>query len=157
MPDSSVSHNTFAVERTYRKPPGEVFAALRDPAKKRRWYAESEHHDVEVFDLDFRVGGRERATFRFKEGTPFAGASYGCDNHFLDIVDGRRVVMASVMEFGGKPISVSLVTFELLPDEVGTRLIMTHQGAFFAGADGPDRRHQGWQVILGRLDRELTA
>jgi uncharacterized protein YndB with AHSA1/START domain len=157
MAKSSIIHNTFVVERMYHRAPKQVFAALADPVKKRRWFAESERHEVEVFDLDFRVGGRERATFRFKAGTPFAGASYGCDNLYLDIVDGRRVVMASMMEFGGKPISASLITFELLPDEVGTQLILTHQGAYFEGADGPDRRHQGWRDILDRLDREFAA
>ncbi|MBY0505048.1 MAG: SRPBCC family protein [Bryobacteraceae bacterium] len=157
MAESSILHNTFVVERTYTKPTGKVFAALGDPAKKRRWFAESERHDVEVFDLDFRVGGRERASFRFKAGTPFAGASYGCDNLYLDIVDGHRVVMASMMEFGGRPISASLITFEVLSIEAGTRLIMTHQGAYFEGADGPDRRHQGWRDLLERLDRELVA
>jgi uncharacterized protein YndB with AHSA1/START domain len=157
MAESSVIHNTFVVERTYEKTPGQVFAALGDPAKKRRWFAESDRHDVEVFDLDFRVGGRERATFRFKAGTPFAGLSYGCDNLYLDIVDSSRVVMASMMDFGGKPISASLITFELLPGESGTRLLVTHQGAYFEGADGPDKRHQGWRDILDRLDRELAA
>lgn len=65
--------------------------------------------------------------------------------------------MASMMEFGGKPISASLITFELLASEAGTRIILTHQGAFVEGADGPDKRHQGWRVILDRLDRELAA
>ena len=157
MAESSIIHHTFVVERTYEKSASQVFAALADPAKKRLLFAESDRHDVEVFDLEFRVGGRERATFRFKAGTPFAGLSYGCDNLYLDIVDGRRVVMASMMEFGGKPISASLITFELVASEAGTRLIVTHQGAYFEGADGPDRRHQGWRDILDRLDRELAA
>ena len=157
MAESSIVHDTFVVERTYTRAPEQVFAALRDPDKKRRWFAESERHDVEVFELDFRVGGRERAAFRFKEGTPFAGLSYACDNFYLDIVEGSRVVMASTMDFGGKPISASLVTFELLGSEAGTRLILTHQGAFFEGSDGPARRHQGWQEILDRMDRELGA
>jgi uncharacterized protein YndB with AHSA1/START domain len=157
MTKPSIVHDTFIVERAYQKAPNQVFDALGNPAKKRRWFAESERHDIESFDLDFRVGGRERATFRFKDGTPFAGASYGCDNLYLDIVDDRRVVMASVMEFGGKPISASLITFELLPYEGGTQLILTHQGAYFEGADGPERRHQGWRDILDRLDTEFTA
>ncbi len=157
MSEPSTLHHTFSVERIYPRPAAKVFAALGDPDKKRRWFAESAHHDVEVFELDFRVGGRERATFRFKEGTPFAGGAFGCDNIYLDIVDGRRVVMASMMEFGGHPISASLITFELLAEGPGTRLILTHQGAFFEGSDGPDRRHQGWRDILDRLDRELAA
>ena len=53
--------------------PERVFAAFADPAKKRRWFAESEHHDVEQFEMDFRAGGVERASYRFKAGTPFPG------------------------------------------------------------------------------------
>ena len=61
MREQSVIHNTFVIERSYPKPPERVFAALADPAKKRRWYAESDTHDIELFETDFRVGGIERS------------------------------------------------------------------------------------------------
>jgi hypothetical protein len=55
------------------------------------------------------------------------------------------------MAVGDKCISASLVTVEFLTSETGTDLILTHQGAFFEGADGPEMRQAGWRKLLDRL------
>jgi len=60
------------------------------------------------------------------------------------------------MALAGKRFSVSLVTIELLPNEHGTDLILTHQGAFFEGADGPETREAGWRQLLEKLATELS-
>jgi hypothetical protein len=70
-------------------------------------------------------------------------------------VAGRRVVTASTMSIGEKCISASLVTAELLPSGTGTELILTHQGAFFEGADGPEMREAGWHKLLAQLGLEF--
>ena len=44
--------------------------------------------------MDFRVGGTERAQYRFKEGTPFKGVALTNEGSYQDIVPGRRVVTA---------------------------------------------------------------
>jgi len=133
-----------------------MFGAFSDPARKRRWFAEGEGHEVEHFEMDFRVGGNESAHFRFKDGTPFKGMAFRNDASYQDIVPNRRVVTASTMTFGEKRISASLVTVEFLPTGTGTDLIFTHQGAFFEGADGPERREEGWRELFERLAKELT-
>jgi len=156
MAEQSVIHNTFVIERSYPKPPERVFSAFADAAKKRRWFAESQSHEVEEFAMDFRAGGIERARYRFKEGTPFQGVALTSEGSYLDIVPDRRVVTASTMTLGAQRISASLVTVEFLPTDKGTDLICTHQGAFFEGADGPQIREAGWRHLLEQLAQELT-
>jgi uncharacterized protein YndB with AHSA1/START domain len=155
MPEQSVIHNTFVIERSYPKPPEKVFAAFADPEKKRRWFAEGHNHDVQEFTLDFRVGGKERSSYRFKEGTPFPGVALEAEGTFLDIVSNERIVQAGNMAIGGKRISATMVTIELIPTDQGTDLICTHQGAFFEGADGPQMREQGWRKLFEQLATEL--
>ena len=156
MQEPSVIHSTFVIERSYPKPPQRVFAAFADTAQKRRWFAEGKGHDLEQFELDFRVAGNEIARYRFKEGTPFAGVLVTNEGTFQDIVPNRRVVTASTMALGDKRISASLVTIELLPTDKGTDLICTHQGTFFEGSDGPQIREAGWRSLFEKLATELT-
>ena len=156
MDEPTVVHSTFVVERSFSKPPETVFAAFADPAKMRRWFGEGDNHDVEEFTLDFRVGGVEKLQYRFKEGTPFPGVAITREGRYQEIVPNKRIVTASTMDLGGKRISASQVTVELLPTEQGTDLICTHQGAFFEGADGPQMREAGWRKLLDKLARELA-
>jgi uncharacterized protein YndB with AHSA1/START domain len=156
MADPTVIHDTFVIERTYPAAIERVFAALADPAKKRRWYADSESHDVDGFEMDFREGGAERNRYRMNERTPFPGAVLANDGTYQDIVPGRRVVLATSMTLGERRISSALITIELLESNGATVLILTHQGAFFEGSDGPQMRKGGWEHLLNRLGETLA-
>jgi uncharacterized protein YndB with AHSA1/START domain len=156
MEERSVIHSTFVIERSYPSTPERVFGAFADASKKRRWFVEGESHEVELYELDFRVGGKELARFRFKEGTPLKGLACTNATIYQDIVPNRRIVFASTMNVGERCISASLATIELLPSETGTDLICTHQGAFFEGADGPEMREHGWRKLLEKLTREFS-
>jgi len=151
------SHNTFVIQRTFPMPPARVFAAFADPAKKRRWYGEAENHAVERFDMDFRVGGVERSAYRLGANTPFPGLEMVNDGVYFDIVPDQRVVVSTAMTFGGKRISVSLITFEFQPIEARTRLVCTYQGVFFEGAVGPEMREGGWRKLFDRLAAEIGS
>jgi uncharacterized protein YndB with AHSA1/START domain len=157
MSERSVTHATFVIERSYPTPPQRVFAAFSDPVKKRRWFAGAEGKQVDAFEMDFRVGGKEVMTVRLPDTTPFAGVPCTNDTTYQDIEGERRIVIAYTMTLGERRISASLATFEFLAVGTGTKLVFTEQAAFFEGADGPQMREEGWRHLLDSLGTELEG
>jgi uncharacterized protein YndB with AHSA1/START domain len=157
MEKSTTIHSTFVLERSFSAKPEKVFDAFANTEKKRRWFFESTHSTLHSHELDFKVGGKERAEIKMGPGTPIAGKTIINDTAYEDIELNRRIVTAYRMSLDGRPFSVSLATIELLPSEKGTDLILTHQGAYFEGGDGPEMRKDGWEKLLGRLGEELGA
>jgi uncharacterized protein YndB with AHSA1/START domain len=149
-----VSHGTFVIERSFPQGPERVFAAFSDPAKKRKWFADSRNMELEKHELDFRAGGSEVTSSRFKEGSPFPGVVMTNHSIYLDIVPGERIVFAYTMTIGENRISASLATIEFTPAESGTKLVFTEQGAYFPGADGLAMREHGWGKLLEALAKE---
>lgn len=148
----TVIHHGFTIERTYPKPRDRVFRALSDPAKKRRWFAESEGFVIDSYTLDFQVGGFERTRFRFGDGPPMTN-----DCVYLDIAENERVVFAYAMTIGGAPMSSSLGTMELVAHPTGTTLRYTEHTAYVDGRDGGEDRKQGTLELFERLARELET
>jgi uncharacterized protein YndB with AHSA1/START domain len=154
MEKRSVVHSSFVVERSYPQPPERVFAAFAQPARKRRWYAEGDH-EIQEFEMEFRVGGSERLRYRFKEGHPIAGSEISNESTYQDITAENHILMTSKMSLNGKAIVVMLATFEFLAAETGTELILTHQGAYLEWPDGPRMIESGWKSLLDRVALEL--
>ena len=150
MSTSSIVHNTFVIERTYSASAARVFAAFSDTATKRRWFVEGEGWEIDAFDADFRVGGRETSRFRFKDGPPVANETI-----YQDIVPDQRIVFVYAMTVGDKRISASLSSVELFTSGKGTRLVYTEQGQFFDGADQPKQREEGCAELFDKLAEEL--
>ena len=150
MGGRTVVHDTIVIERTFDHRPSRVFAAWRDPATKREWFAQGEGWQIEEYGLDFRVGGREHGRFRRANGPETRNETI-----YLDIVPDRRIVMAYTMAIDGANISASLGTVEFEAIAARTRLIYTEQAAFFEGADGPPLRRHGWVDLLEALAATL--
>ncbi len=153
--DSETIHSTFVIERNFPQRPPRVFSAFAQPALKRRWYAEGDH-EIQDFHMDFRLGGSERFRYRFKEGHPIAGSEIANESTYQDILDEKRIVMTSRMSLNGKPIVVMLATFEFVPAEQGTDVILTHQGTYIDWPDGVKMIEMGWRSLIDRLGKELA-
>lgn len=150
MTERSVAHATFTIERTYKASPTCVFRAFADPAILDRWFVKADGWPITEFTFDFKVGGRGSGRF-----SPDGKEVYVNETVYQDIVPDRRIVWAYTMARGEVRFSASLATVELLPDDGGTRLVMTEQGAFFDGGDQPANREEGWVGLLDALGREL--
>ena len=151
-----VVHATFVSETTYPHPVAKVFAAFSDSAIKVRWLTHAPQ-DTGDYQNDFRLGGMERTRWVMDASTPFPGAVITSEALYLDIIPESRIVSGSNMMMNGRPFSASLMTFEFEADGDGTRLICTHNGAYFENSDGPEMRKDGWQQLLGQLDAVLNG
>jgi uncharacterized protein YndB with AHSA1/START domain len=147
MPERSVTHSTFSVDRSYDAPPARVFAAWADPSEKRRWWAGGD----DSLELDFRIGGRE-----LSEGT-VEDMQYRYEALYQDIVQDERIIYTYEMHINGARTSVSVATVQFAADGAGTKLTFTEQGAFLDGLDSGDLRQQGTGSLLDFLASYLAG
>jgi uncharacterized protein YndB with AHSA1/START domain len=142
----SVHHDTFTIERTYPHAPARVWAAFATPEAKRRWFGPPEDWRDEVFEMDFRVGGKETSI-----GGPQGGPTITYEARFYDIVPEQRIVSAYEMHVGEERISVSIgtSTFEAVPG--GTRYVYTEQGTYLDGSDDGSKRRHGFEQLADKL------
>lgn len=143
MKERNANHATFVIERVYATSPERVFAAWADASKKALWFQQS-------VEFDFRVGGRE-----LNQGGPPGGPIYTFEAYYQEIVTGQRIVYSYIMDLGNTRISVSVVTIEIEPTEVGTRMVFTEQGVFLDGHDTPAQREHGTNAMLDKLGEVL--
>ncbi len=155
MPAPAV-HDTFTIERRYPHSADKLFRVLSEQPLRERWYSAG-RNAFERFETDFRVGGRDHHVYRMGADTPFPGAEIVNDGRFEDIVPGERFVLATSTIFMGKRISTALITHEVTADGDACVLRLTHQAVFYEGADGPEMRKGGWEVLLGTLGDVLDA
>ena len=150
MTERSATHATFTLERVYAATPARVFKAWSDPAIKPRWFHGPDEWGRGQYELDFRVGGRERLA-----GGPKGGTIHLYNAIYQDIVPNERIILAYDMHLDDRRISVSLMTVEFRPERAGTRLIFTEQGVFLDGWEEIGGRERGSQELLDKLGREL--
>jgi uncharacterized protein YndB with AHSA1/START domain len=149
---STVTHDTFVVERNYDVPIAQVFRAWADPMLKARWFAGSTEALGAGYELDFRVGGRE-----VNRGEPPGGPVYTYESEFRDIVPEQRIVYTYEMYADEARISVSVATVLFSSDDATTKLVTTEQGVFLDGLDTVAQREKGTRHLLESLAASLNS
>ena len=149
MTELSINHSTFTLERTFDRPPADVFAAWSDPEAKGRWLTGGSA----VHSLDFRVGGLERVRAEHD------GKQIGWESLYREIVTDRRIVYTSVLSENSEVATVSLTTVEFTPtsDGAATELVLVEHGAYLDGRELPEWRERGTAGQLDALSVQLTA
>jgi uncharacterized protein YndB with AHSA1/START domain len=149
---STVTHDTFVVERNYDVPIAQVFRAWADPMLKARWFAGSTEALGAGYELDFRVGFRE-----VNRGEPPGGPVYTYESEFRDIVPEQRIVYTYEMYADEARISVSVATVLFSSDDATTKLVITEQGVFLDGLDTVAQREKGTRHLLESLAASLNS
>ena len=149
---STVSHETFVIEKKYDVPVAQVFRAWADPQLKARWFAGSADALGAGYELDFRVGGHE-----LNRGGPPDGPVYTYDSEFRDIVPEQRIVYTYEMSADEARISVTVVTVQFHDEQATTRLVLTEQGVFLDGHDTVAQREEGTRSLLESLEAALHS
>jgi uncharacterized protein YndB with AHSA1/START domain len=150
MTKRSTVHDTFVIDRTFSFKRELVYAAWTSAQAKSQWFVGPSGWELQLRELEFRVGGRERLKGRRPDGTTSL-----FDARYYEIVPNERIVYVYEMHTNDVRISISLATIELKERGEGTVLIITEQGVFLDGHDDARRREQGTQVLIDQLERAL--
>ena len=149
----AVVHASFTITRHWKASPARVFAAYADEQKKKLWFGGGAAWEPLGHSFDFRVGGREQESGRFKQ----SGVVSSFDCIYLDIVDNERIIYSYTMHLDDRKISVSQACIELKPDGVGTKFVLTEYGDYLDGYDDAGSREQGTNFLMDALAKTLEG
>jgi uncharacterized protein YndB with AHSA1/START domain len=129
----------IVVEKTYRATPERIWQALTSKEEMKQWYFDIQSFKPEVgFEFSFEGGAEDRV--------------YVHRCKITEVIPGRKLSYSWRYEgYEGN----SLVTFELIPEGVNTRVRITHTGVETFPSSQPDFAKKnfegGWEEIMGRL------
>ncbi len=150
MSQHKVDHAVFTLERHYDAPLALLYGAFADEEAKSRWFGGGSEWNMQSRKFDFRVGGKEHLSGKWKSGMVST-----FDAVYLDIVPERRIIYAYDMHLDDRHISVSLATLLFAVDGAGSKLTITEQGAFLDGYDDAGSREKGTRGLLERIADSL--
>jgi uncharacterized protein YndB with AHSA1/START domain len=134
----------FVIERTYNAPAEKVWQAITDRDKMEQWYFKMEEFKPEV--------GFE---FKFNGGPPDQVFVHACV--IIEVIPGKKLVHS--WRYEGLQ-GASLVTWELFPEGLQTRVKLTHTGLETFPQEPDFVREnfvEGWTHILGTSLAEYLA
>ena len=143
-----VTRPSLTLKRRLNAPPAKVYAAWTDPEKIARWFGPSQVVAGSVrADIDARIGGRYRISFKMQDGEHHEVAGV-----YREMVPNQRLTFS--WAWHSTPERESQVTVSLKPDGDGTLLTLHHEQLFDEAAR--DGHESGWTGTLDKLERYLA-
>lgn len=128
-------------------PPERVFRALTSADEVPLWWGDDAVYRTKTWTSDLRVGGKWRA-----EGVGSDGKPFSVEGEFLELDPPHKIVQTWNPDWDRG--ETTTLTYRIAPVEGGSRLTVRHTG--FAGRAETCARHgQGWELVLGWIDRYL--
>ncbi|MFD8725104.1 SRPBCC domain-containing protein [Streptomyces sp. NPDC059629] len=157
--DGPVKHGSFELRVHIPAPPERVFAAFAEPELRTRWFKVPGPSRTAEHELDFRVGGGERARNRVVSEDIDERVEYR--SRFIDLEPAEHLVYVYEGHVNDVRRWVSLVTIRLAAQDGGTRLDWIEQYTYLvlSSVDGEqDFAHLrgGTRLLLNSLSRAVT-
>lgn len=138
---------SLTLQRRLNAAPERVYAAWADPETLAQWFGPASVEAGSVTaDIDLRVGGRYRISFRANGAYNEVGGVY------REVVPNERLVFS--WAWHSTPERESLVTVMLKPEGAGTLLTFRHEQ--FADATARDNHERGWTELFAKLENYLA-
>jgi len=145
---ADLSEGTILATVDIAVPAERVFQALTTD-EVTHWWGSPQTYRTTEWHVEVRVGGRWRAAGRGADGVPFA-----VEGEYLEVDPPRTLVQTWKADWDGKALTT--LRYRLEPIAGGTRVTLRHDG--FRGRPESCRGHcEGWEMVLGWLQRHLTA
>jgi uncharacterized protein YndB with AHSA1/START domain len=139
---------SLTLKRRLKAPPAQVFNAWTDPEKLIRWIGPSDTIASSArAELDVRVGGRYRISFKTEDGE-----YHEVGGVYREVVPPNRLVFS--WAWHSTPERESLVVLTIAEDGDGTMLTLHHEQ--FVDEKARDDHRRGWTGTLERLDSYLS-
>ena len=138
---------SLTLTRRFSAAPEKVYAAWADPQKLVQWFGPASVEEGSVTaDIDLRVGGRYRISFRANGDYNEVGGVY------REVVPNQRLVFS--WAWHSTPERESLVTITIKPEGSGSLLVFNH--AQFVDEKARDNHQRGWMEFFNKLENYLA-
>lgn len=139
------THDSFTISRMLPHRRERVWAAWSERAKKREWLGQAD------YKMDFRPGGYERGVVVNAKGRRATEA------RFFEILERRRIVLASSISIDDRVLTVALATILFEDAQDGTLLTYVEQTCMLSPTEAIEERKHSWSVLFDLLAAYLTA
>jgi uncharacterized protein YndB with AHSA1/START domain len=129
-------------------PPERVFQALIERGQAMQW-GSNDAFEMTVWEMDARPGGKWRFVSRGRQG-PSAGKEIEHHGEIIEMNPPRVLAYSWFASWHQNPEQSTLVRWELLPNQSGTRLKLVHSG--LSPIPGASQGYsQGWPGLVQSL------
>jgi len=138
---------TLILRRVFDVPRERLYEAWTTQAELLCWYSAAEDYVIHSIDIEFRVGGKMRASFGPKGEEPIVET-----DEYREITPGQSLVFDMTLTRGESLISKTRVTVEFKDAGNGkSEIVLTDVG------DEAWEHAQGWRPALELLARHLRG
>lgn len=146
---ATAATQALRVSRTITANAERLFRAWTDPEELRHWWRmDGEGWEFAEASIDLRVGGRYRLGMTSPEGKVHVAVG-----EYREIRRPTRLAFTWDWEAPSPAVGETLVTVEFRPAGNRTEVVITHER--FTNPDRVPRHEQGWNELLGRLERRV--